>query len=169
MPQSTYKEAVILDYDCGEATLHICCLEHLGHFDSEFKDCLDNNELIRKVFKSLTDESDHAEQFNEASGIAKIYIEHALLNRARFACTQKLVLSEFHKYIPSEELKQAIRQKVDDELEYVSKLLRRLSGDKIEHMKNMISHWLSFVLVEDEEESMDDGDTHQGPHRILEE
>lgn len=127
---------------------------------------------LQRVFKSLTSQIDRSEQSSDiADQIAKIYM-HALLNRARFACTQKGILSRFHKYIPPKRVKQLVLQKVDAELEYVSKLLRGLTGEEIQHMKRMVSKWMQFVLVDDDDDDDDDMQpypdgvhTHQGPQR----
>jgi hypothetical protein len=74
--------------------------------------------------------------------IAILYIEQSLLNRARFACTQKYHLYLSYNDIPTGKIQSDVERRDDSELQYISSLLERFESPDILEAKALVSGWL---------------------------
>jgi hypothetical protein len=111
-------------------------VENMCMFDEEFERRLNSNTRLQSVFSEIMRPSYYVQQDQDESvqlaplyiehallnrarfamvQLAPLYIEHALLNRARFAIAQKYQLSLCYHHIPSQEMKQLVENLVNTE------------------------------------------------------
>jgi hypothetical protein len=144
----------------NDMALEVMCLS-----DEEFESHLKTNDHLQRVFQTTVSEWESSSMedgetdsvssqgidrdMSETDHIAMLYIEHALLNRARFACGQKYLLSMRFKHISSNELKHLVKEAANKELTYVSELLKNFKSPDIEHARDRVLHWLGFTLEDD--------------------
>jgi len=128
-PRCKYRAAVVMDCDYGGIPHVLCCLDHLAYTDGEFATKLNNNPDMLRLFQLLTNKHDDRPvstlRLNKADGMAALFIEFALLNRARFACVQKGVFADHHSSIVDNSIvdndttKEAMHKWIGIELKYI--------------------------------------------------
>ena len=142
---SDYKEAVILECNFGGAATNICCLGHYALTDDRFSKLMNGHHRLRHAFELMTGK-DTGSGDNEPDEIAMIFVEFALLNRARFACGQKFNFHRYYKYVEEdEETKLDIVDFLDKDLKYVEGLLAKCNTEQATKMKGQVSRWLATV------------------------
>ena len=171
-----YKSAEVLDfqYQHGDGAHNICCLQFLAISDREFSERLKANEKLQRTFDSVVDSSAKdipIENDVEHPDPVVDLIECALLNRSRFACTQKWNFQKcFHNILEDEPTKIAMDKYMNDELEYVLDLVRRFDTTDTKTAKADLQRWLDTNVLddggmEDAEESADRLRRRIGPGR----
>jgi hypothetical protein len=94
-----YTSASVLRYPDSQ---NAYAVENMCVFDEEFEKRLNSNTRLQSVFKETMRSGYHVQQDQDESvQLATLYIEHALLNRSRFAIAQKYQLSNCYHRIPS--------------------------------------------------------------------
>jgi hypothetical protein len=160
MARNEYKGLEIVFYDCGEKKQKTSCLKQMGASDQSFEKSLKTNDRLRNILETTTSPgcTPHQKSVLDATEpIAILYIEHSLLNRARFACSQKYHLYLSYNDIPSGKIQCDVERRVDSELLYVSSLLERFeSSPEILEAKALVSGWLmrDFHSMAEEEGEM---------------
>ena len=146
-----YKAASLLTYHPAFMVLKL-----LVYVDKEFDNALKANERLRTAFHALTTGPlatvpiDHTE---------RQFIECALKNRARFACHQKLVFLQHSPEFQNPLYKQGAEAIVNEELSYVSGLIRHFESAVWLAYKEKLAEYLEKSWEDDEEQ--DDNDAEQ--------
>jgi len=152
----------------------MCCLGNLAWADEDFSFRLHSNNLFRRVFEakfvpnlasavgddpttnngpSVDETSDSSDSLNEAERAAMEFIEHGLLNRTNFACGQKSLLCHcYQNTMENVYYRKLLVDLANEELEYVSLLLRPLNSEIVERAKRSVSMWLEREVSEVEED-----------------
>jgi hypothetical protein len=159
MAGNQYKEARIVFYNCGEKEQNVCCLEKMVASDKDFEKSVKANDRLRNILATTTSPgcSPHQKSvLDETEPMAILFIEHALLNRARFACSQKYKLHRSYSDLPSRMIQRAAEYRVNSELQYVSVLLKRFDSPNILEAKACVSEMLrkDFDSMAEEEGEM---------------
>jgi hypothetical protein len=145
MPRNKYKGLEIVYYDCGEKKQKTSCLKQMGASDQSFEKSLKANDRLRNILETTTSPGCSPElksTLDATEPIAILYIEHSLLNRARFACTQKYHLYLSYNDIPTGKIQSDVERRDDSELQYISSLLERFESPDILEAKALVSGWL---------------------------
>ena len=175
MQATQYRKASIVSYEHGKVEhSNVCCLKYLENADGEFAKKLDGSDQLCRFFEAMTSSSDESEADgqdqsegmdasgilgDEAAAMAKICIELALLNRATFACTQKCVFQTCYDFMPNDKtLKDEVKEQLDDELKYVSQLVRRFDSPSMIYAKHRIAGWLSTEVEGGDHDEFYDSD-----------
>jgi hypothetical protein len=135
-------------------------LEQLCLFDQDFERRLNASNRLRAIFERITGPGDPILHETVQDDCAMLYIEHALLNRARFACTQKYNFVVRYDDIPYESIQNTAEIYFNSELEYLSTLLVRLETPDMLEAKSNIKHLLVCRLGGGDDDDDDDDREH---------
>ena len=157
-----YTEAVVISCNFGEAPTNVCCLGLLAFSDEKFAQLLRTNNRLCRAFNLMTckDTDVKDSELDEVDRACMVFVEYALLNRARFACAQKWNFKENYSSVQEDaETTENVRKCLDMELEYVEGLLHRCNSDDAMKMKAQVARWLSVVPgPDDDDQEMDEND-----------
>ena len=140
-----YQQAAVIPF-IGRTRKTFCCLQHLAYSDEEFVGYLNSNPRLRRAFDLIANDDNEAicmADLDEADEVAVLFVEYALRNRARFAVIQKAAAVRYiDEFQEDDQAKQAVMESVDSELNYASRLLRRLVSNGAKFAKGRVMHWL---------------------------
>ena len=163
MAETQYTEAVVISCNFGEAATNVCCLGLLAFSDEKFAHLLRTNDRLHRAFKKMTckDGEEQDGELDEVDRAYMVFVEYALLNRARFACAQKWNFQENYRWVQEDaETKQNVKKCLDMELEYIGSLLHRCNSYDATKMKAQVARWLSVVPGPgDDDQEMDKSDS----------
>ena len=160
-----YTPAVKISCNFGDAPTNVCCLGQLAYSDEKFAELLQTNDRLRRAFNLMTcqDTDVKSNELDEVDRAYMVFVEYALLNRARFACTQKGNFTEnYHSVQEDEETTLAMVKCLDMELKYIESLLHRCNSEEAMKMKVKVAHWLSIVpgQGQGDDDEMEGNDDH---------
>jgi len=158
-----YTPAVEISCDFGDAPTNECCLGQLAYTDEKFAELLPTNGRLRRAFHSMTchESGVKSNEVDEVDRAYMVFVEYALLNRARFACTQKWNFAENYRSVQEdEETTLAIVKCLDMELKYIESLLHRCNSEDAMKIKVKVEHWLSIVPGQGDDDETEGNDDH---------
>ena len=153
-----YRKARIVDYLLEFEDHCDSLLLSYENQDKEFSHNLLATPSLRSVFIAVT----CGNEVPKDAVASRIYIEHMLLARCRFACVQKFRLSLYIDNIRDDDTKKQVIREVDDELRYIHDLLENFcSAPSLKQNRQIVQDWMLDDLVEKEEGTMSSEDTEE--------
>lgn len=153
-----YRKARIVDYLLEFEDHCDSLLLSYENQDKEFSHNLLTTPSLRSVLIAATS----GIELPNDSVASRIYIEHMLLARCRFACVQKFRLSLYIDHIHDDDTKKQVLREVDDELRYIYDLLENFcSAPSLKQNRQIVQDWMLDDLLEKEEGTMSSEDTEE--------
>jgi hypothetical protein len=145
-----YTASTLVEYECRDSVGGWSGLVQLNHVDKEFEERLKKNKSLKHCYDKIMNAKvfvmDRDENEEEVMLLAKEFIEFGVMNRARFACEQKLELARCRHHFRDDSAKSQALAMVNSELEHSYVLLSKFDSPEICELKNTMQICLESDL-----------------------
>jgi len=150
----TYKAAALMTYHNVLSLYPVNLLRLPVRADMDFEEELRANDRLRSAFHALTGTTATDTNTVPIDATDRFVIECPLKNRCRIACAQKIGFIQYCREIEDRLYKQSVEDVINDELNYVSWLVRRFESAEMMDCKEQLQE--NLLLEEDEEQEIEE-------------